>query len=192
LHGIRSNPDSIIITQVGYVALLGPNQYRQQKLPLKIRESVTLLIGYNMGEFNVLTAVDWSKYVFTDQNATYPQDLILFLVCDTPRSRPYRDHTGTLAIEFSDLSELLRSIKKIIDKKVRQNKTELKDSKDISDRLADLREKDIKKFVDDQTFKQTLLEELPDGYLVNAFLDYFSRSIDLTWDRSRPPRAFDA
>ncbi len=40
LHGIRTNPDSIIITQEDYIELFRPNQYRQQKLSLTLKESV--------------------------------------------------------------------------------------------------------------------------------------------------------
>jgi len=82
LHGTRSNPDSIIITQEDYVTLFRPNHYRQQKLSLTIRESVTLLIGYNLGDFNVLSAVDWSRNVFTDQVrlAHYPLGICEVLI----------------------------------------------------------------------------------------------------------------
>lgn len=64
LHGLRTNPEEIIILQEDYVALFRPIEYRQIKLALTIRESTTLLVGYGLGDVNVLTALDWSKNVF--------------------------------------------------------------------------------------------------------------------------------
>ncbi|MBO1912124.1 SIR2 family protein, partial [Microvirga sp. 3-52] len=58
LHGIRHNPESIIITQEDYVKLFRPNEYRQIKLALTIKESTSLILGYGLGDVNVLSAVD--------------------------------------------------------------------------------------------------------------------------------------
>jgi hypothetical protein len=57
LHGIRTNPEEIIISQEDYVSLFRPNQYRQLKLALTLRESTVLLLGYGLGDVNVLTAL---------------------------------------------------------------------------------------------------------------------------------------
>lgn len=43
LHGLRTNPEEIIIAQEDYVTLFRPSEYRQIKLALTIKESTTLL-----------------------------------------------------------------------------------------------------------------------------------------------------
>ncbi|WP_418121292.1 SIR2 family protein [Bacillus velezensis] len=49
LHGTRLDSESIIITQEDYIPLFRPNEYRQAKLAMTIRESTTLILGYGLG-----------------------------------------------------------------------------------------------------------------------------------------------
>lgn len=194
LHGIRTNPDSIIITQEDYVTLFRPNQYRQQKLPLTIKESVTVLIGYNLGDLNVLTAVDWSKNVYSTQTISYPQDIIQFLYCKNPKSKPYRTHNGIVILEFDNLSTTLSDLKVIIDEKVIANRKVIDLALALNSTLIACEEDDVKEFVDNEEFRQNMLKEINEEsiYLINGFLEFFNKAIDLTWERARAAGAFFA
>src|SRR5262249_26101486 len=68
LHGARGNPHELILAEEDYVALFRPTEYRQMKLALTLKESTTLLLGYGLGDVNVLTALDWSRNVFQHQS----------------------------------------------------------------------------------------------------------------------------
>ena len=105
LHGIRTNPEGIIISQEDYVSLFRPNEYRQIKLALTIKESTTLLLGYGLGDVNVLTAIDWSRNVFFSKQENYPHDVIQILRTSNPKEEPYRDRNGILILETSDLTK---------------------------------------------------------------------------------------
>lgn len=70
LHGRRTNPGELIIVQEDYVSLFRPNEYRQIKLALTVKESTTLIVGYALGDVNVLTALDWSQNVFAPRSHT--------------------------------------------------------------------------------------------------------------------------
>jgi len=48
-----------IIVQEDYVGQFRPTEYRQIKMALMIKESTMLIIGYGLGDVNVLTALDW-------------------------------------------------------------------------------------------------------------------------------------
>jgi len=61
LHGHRLAPDSLVITEEDYVETLGFGVYRQIKLSLLFSESTTLLLGYGLGDVNVLTAIEWAR-----------------------------------------------------------------------------------------------------------------------------------
>jgi hypothetical protein len=84
LHGRRTNPEEIIIAQEDYVTLFRPTEYRQIKLALTIKESTTVLIGYGLGDVNVLTALDWSRNVFKAAETTYQSDVIQILRTESP------------------------------------------------------------------------------------------------------------
>ena len=94
LHGVRSNPSDIIITRKDYVTLSRPTEYRQIKLALTVRESTTLILGYGMGDVNVLTALDWSRNVYKSESSSYPNEVIQIVYCKSPKTNPFRDHNS--------------------------------------------------------------------------------------------------
>ena len=59
--------------------LFRPSQYRQIRLALTIKESTTCLLGYSLGDVNVLTALDWSKNVFRESKGNYPHEVVQIL-----------------------------------------------------------------------------------------------------------------
>jgi hypothetical protein len=194
LHGIRTNPDSIIITQEDYISLFRPNQYRQQKLSLSFKESTTLIIGYGLGDVNVLTAVDWTKNVYVNQRISYPHEIIQLLYVDKPTDNPYKDINDILIIEFNNLQSILEEIACL-------TKSERIDHNKKSVDLASLnkifilpQEHHITAFIDDEDFRSRVVDDLckNDECLSSGFLELFSRSIDETWVRSEPDGAFEA
>jgi hypothetical protein len=194
LHGIRTNPDSIIISQEDYISLFRPNQYRQQKLSLSIKESTTLIIGYGLGDVNVLTAVDWSKNVYSNQRINYPHEIIQLLYSDNPKTEPYKDRNDILIVEFLDLKTILAEIAELVNN---ERKTELENDKFISDlnNIFQNPEKEhIEKFIDDNEFRKSVIDGISENdiKLISGFLELFSRSIDETWKRAQPNGAFFA
>ncbi|MGI5868186.1 MAG: SIR2 family protein [Kiritimatiellia bacterium] len=82
LHGIRTDPNSLIVTNEDYIELFRPNEYRLQKLSLTLHESTTVMLGYGIGDPNVLTALDWSNNVYGTNKDRYPQGVIQFVYQD--------------------------------------------------------------------------------------------------------------
>lgn len=109
IHGTRLDPDAIIITQDDYIPLFRPNEYGQSKLSMTIRESTTLVLGYGLGDMNVLYALDWSKNIYTHENE-YPHEIIQAFWTSEPKKNPYRDENGNIIIEISDLEEFLKEL----------------------------------------------------------------------------------
>ena len=65
IHGSISDPESIVITNEDYTHTLRISDYRHARLPFLIKESTVLMIGYSMNDLNVLSAVDYSKNVYS-------------------------------------------------------------------------------------------------------------------------------
>lgn len=194
LHGIRTNPNSIIISQEDYISLFRPNQYRQQKLSLSIKESTTLIVGYGLGDVNVLTAVDWSKYVYSNQRINYPHEIIQLLYTDNPRKNPYRDRNDILIIEFKDLQTILTEIAElIIQEKLIEQENERK-LHILNDIFQNPNKENIDKFIDNKEFRKSVIDEISHNNikLISGFLELFSRAIDETWVRAQPSGAFEA
>lgn len=194
LHGIRTNPNSIIISQEDYINLFRPNQYRQQKLTLSIKESTTLIVGYKLGDVNVLTAVDWSKNVYLDQRINYPYEIIQLLFTNSPKKEPYRDRNDILIMEFKDLKELLLEIKDDINNERKKEKKKNTDLNKVSEIFKNPTEAHIKKFIDNLEFRKMVIKVISkyEVSLISSFLEMFSKAIDNTWTRAKPKGAFHA
>lgn len=194
LHGIRTNPSSIIISQEDYISLFRPNQYRQQKLSLSIKESTTLIIGYGLGDVNVLTAVDWTKNVYSQQRINYPHDIIQLLYSENPAPNPYRDRNEILIIEFDNLESILSEINDAINEaKDIANKKDF-ELYEINEVLINPSEKEVEKFIDDEEFRLSIIKEISENgvHLISGFMELFSKAMDKTWERAAPRNAFHA
>lgn len=191
LHGIRTNPRSIVITQEDYVSLFRPNDYRLQKLPLIIKESVTLLIGYGLGDFNVLTAVDWSKNVLKKTNDPYPNDLIQLVRCKNPKNTPYK-RNGILIIEFWDLEECLNEICSYVQEKKSKSSALKKKLQKLDKKYADPSEKMIDDFISDTEVRTSVLAHLSENKnaYINGYLELLSRALERVWSNARQTGRF--
>jgi hypothetical protein len=118
IHGIRTNPRSLVVTQEDYIRLFRPNEYRQSKLSLILKESTTLFIGYGLGDINVLSAVDWANNVFRGENHNEPPDIIQILLIEgTPRKEVYQQNNGTTILEVNSISNFFMELCKYIEER---------------------------------------------------------------------------
>ncbi len=193
LHGIRTNPEEIIITQEDYVSLFRPNEYRQIKLALTIRESTTLLLGYGLGDVNVLTALDWSNNVFKGEPATYPSGVIQILRADKPTSTPYRDKQGILILEADSLEQFFDEFIEIRKVAIEKETAEQKSLNNLAHVLDNPDESTIDNFIDDESFRGDLLSTLSQYpiHLISGFVSFIDKCIEQTWERSKPAGAFE-
>ena len=196
MHGLRTNPEGIIILQEDYISLFRPTEYRQIKLALTLRESTTLVLGYGLNDVNVLTALDWSKNVFNTRGgiSNYPNDIIQIIRKEAPMEMPYRDTGGILVLETKSLPAFFEEyieVKKINDENRSKEKQRVAA---ISKALYNPDSNMINNFIDDQTFRKNLLSffltnSMP---LLSNFVVFIAKCIDETWQRSAPRNAFEA
>jgi hypothetical protein len=193
LHGVRTNPEEIIIAQEDYVALFRPNEYRQIKLALTLKESTTLLLGYGLGDVNVLTALDWSTNVFTTTNQNYPHAIVQVLRKGAPKKLPYRDSNGILIIETDELPNFFEEYTSIRNEDLKNEDKAKQNLKTISDLLNNPREDVINRFIDEKEFRKNLLKTLSrfSIHLISGFISFLDKCIDETWHRSSPNGAFE-
>jgi SIR2-like domain len=194
LHGIRTNPSGIVITQEDYIALFRPNEYRQIKLALTIKESVTLLLGYGLGDVNVLTAVDWSRNVFAESKGTYPHGIVQVVRSRTPTKVPYTDKNDVLILETEQLKPFLTELAVYLQLARDFHEHNLEGARELAEQLNNPEANDVTRFIDDLTFRKQLLDDLREYevHLIAGFVNFFQRCIDETWERAKPSGAFSA
>ena len=110
IHGVRNEPESIVITNEDYTYLFRPNDYRQARLPFLMKESLVVMIGYGLGDINVATAVDWSNNVFTNENKNYSFPIVQLLWKKDPKDKPYEDESGIIIYEISDIFDFFKDL----------------------------------------------------------------------------------
>ncbi len=194
LHGLRTNPEDIIIAQEDYVALFRPSEYRQIKLALTIKESTTLLVGYGLGDVNVLTALDWSRNVFRGDEANYPNGVVQILRKDNPAEQPYRDKNGIVIVESADLSDFFDDYTRVRERKLHEEKEEKNELRKLAEEFNAPDNKMIEKFIDDMEYRSETLKTLSrfSIHLIAGFVSFLNKCLDETWARSAPNGAFGA
>jgi len=193
LHGNRTNPEEIIIAQEDYVSLFRPNEYRQIKLALTIRESTTLILGYALSDVNVLTAIDWSNNVFSNIQESYPHDIIQIHRSDNPSEKPYNDNHGILIIETSSIESFFEELKDIRLKLLAEEKAEQETLRELAEKLDNPNHSMIEDFINNAKFRKEILTTLSKSpfYLAAGFISFINKCVDETWEHSGPRGAFE-
>lgn len=194
LHGVRTYPEKIVLCREDYTALFRPNEYRQIKLALTLKESTTLLLGYGLGDDNVLTAFDWSRHVFDEEVKTYPSEVIQVIRMSKPKAQPYRGHNGALIIETSDLESFFSELMPCVKKSYENNELTNKKLDSIRQQLVKSPEASIVKFIDDPVFREVTLSVINNSRyapLIDGFIPFLDKCVDKTFERSLPNGAFE-
>ncbi|WP_459481934.1 SIR2 family NAD-dependent protein deacylase [Clostridium saccharoperbutylacetonicum] len=178
IHGTRLDNDSIIITQDDYIPLFRPNEYRQSKLAMTIRESTTLVLGYGLGDMNVLSALDWSKNIYTQENE-YPYEIIQVFWTSSPKENPYRDENGNIIIEIDDLKRFLEELANYLLLKKKEYKAKMDELENIIGRLKGDDEELVERFMNEEEFRSDLLRLVSEFEyeMIYTYIEFFTRCI---------------
>nr|WP_302475537.1 SIR2 family protein [Shouchella rhizosphaerae] len=192
LHGTRLDPESIIITQEDYIPLFRPNEYRQAKLAMTIRESTTLILGYGLGDVNVLSAVDWSKNIYTEENE-YPYEIVQALWTSTPKDEAYRDENGNIIIEISDLIQFLNDLIVYIVKKQKEYDSKLSQLNELIGSLEGQQEEFVQGFIDKREVRLTLIKIASrfEHHMISPYIQFLTVCIDKVWEKTSENGAFN-
>ena len=193
LHGVRTRPEEIVISQEDYIALFRPTEYRQIRLALTIKESTTLFLGYGLGDPNVLTALDWSKNVFKGKQGDYPNDLVQIVHNQKPRKSPYRDKHGIVIVETAELADFFEEFATARTEHKKTKAKELRRLKKLAGKLIAAENAMVERFIEDATYRAKILKRVSKFsiYLVAYFIPFLDKCIVETWKRSAPKGAFE-
>lgn len=192
LHGTRLDSDSIIITQDDYLPLFRPNEYRQTKLAMTIRESTTLIMGYGLGDVNVLSAVDWSKNIYTEENE-YPHEIIQALWSKSPNSEAYRDENGNIIYEIEDIEAFLVELKEYIEIEQEKYDERIQSLEGLIGTLESENEELIEKFINDEKVRLGLIELIAEFeyHMISPYINFLTICMDRVWEKTDVPNAFE-
>ncbi|CEO10612.1 Uncharacterised protein [[Clostridium] sordellii] len=193
IHGTRLDSKSIIITQEDYTPLFRPNEYRQSKLAMTIRESTTLVLGYGLGDINVLSALDWSKNIY-DKEAEYPHEIIQAVWIQNPKEYAYRDENGNLILEIDSIENFFNELVDYLKDKDIEYNTKLKELQELIDLLSCDDEKSVEKFINNKEFRIELLEKVSEFEynMMYTYIEFFIRCMNKVWEETKHYGAFDA
>lgn len=198
IHGVRTHSESIVITNEDYAKLFRPSDYRQARLPFLIKESLVLMIGYGLGDINVLTAVDWSRNVYTakNRNRDYEFPIIQLLYKSDPKDKPYKDESGIYILEIDDIETFFTQLQK----RYNETQDEYNDLLQKTNKYVDMfnlaSEEDIDRYIKNQEncrtdtidFIAALSQEF--FYIYNSFLNFIRLVIKEIDQRSHVDGAF--
>jgi hypothetical protein len=193
LHGNRLNPETLVITQEDYVSLFRPTQYRQVRLPILIRESFVILMGYAVGDVNVQTAIDWSENIYEFENSSVPSGILQVIRKPEPSEKIVRNGKKSI-LEVESIQSFLEEIGQAVTQ-YQESMTDLggKNEKFYND-LEESAEVDIKTFYIDDPYRKKLINEIPNHSPVNVtrLRNFLSRVLDTVNEKSREYGEFEA
>lgn len=126
IHGSILEPKSIVITNDDYARMMRPSDYRHSRLPILFKESTVLMIGYALGDINVISALDYRNNVYT--NSSILDNCIIQLVYNEKiieekiyvRDNIYIYEYNSLKNVFNELCEYMKKYKSTIGKITKQ------------------------------------------------------------------------
>ena len=192
LHGVRTDPESLIISQEDYIELFRPNEYRQIRLALALKESTTCLIGYSLGDVNVLTALDWSSKVFEREGHKYPREVIQVLRTTSPKDEPYRLENGIIVVEVKEIASFSEEyIGAVPAWKKRRSRRKAK-VKEVLQIFRKSEPDDITRFLEDGVWRRKILDALSNFEVefIREFEGFLNKAVDLNRRKSSRDGAF--
>ncbi len=195
IHGSIADPSSIVITNEDYAQTLRVSDYRHARLPFLIKESTVLMMGYSLNDLNVLSAVDYSKNVYTNTQPYYDTPIIQLVYCETPRSAPYVSDQGIVIVEISDLFLFLEELVEFDLKYNRKANRTQQSVKKLNKIFIDNDTGALENFINNIDMRKELIREInalkcENWFIYSSFVSFINNCLGLLWVRASAPRAF--
>ena len=111
IHGSIVDFSQIVISNEDYTSTLRLSDYRRARLPFLFKESTVLLIGYSLNDLNVLSALDYSQYIYSNSAPNYKNQIIQLV--HKPKSKikePYISKDGIIVFEIGDIETFFANL----------------------------------------------------------------------------------
>lgn len=197
LHGICNEEDGIVITNEDYISMFRPGEYRQARLPILIKESCVLMIGYGLGDINVITAMDWAKNVYKNLVSKYEFQVIQLVYTEQPRNdKPYVNSSGVVIYEIKDLKDFFSELGSFMEKFTAWY---IKGQEEMNKKIAyfaNANQAVIEKYADDDNFRRGIVNyfkglKYPFGYVYDFYLPFLKRVVNFQYSKSVSYGAFE-
>lgn len=195
LHGIRTEPETIIITREDYIELSRPHNYRMEKLSLMFSESSTIMIGYKLGDQNVQTALDWSRNVYDEQHIgkqKYPHNIIQLVYNDNPKNEPYETSNGIIILETNSVYNILQEMSETISQLQCEYDQKNITLNEYQNKYLNSTQSDIDFFIGDENKRKQMLDEIIEyPEIVIATESFLSEVFKYLWKQTEDFGHFD-
>ena len=101
----------MVVTDDDYVRILSMTEYRQIKLSLLMKESTVVIVGYAVNDINVVTALEWSKSIYSNDCAASDGKIVMLKYEEVPKQKPYMDKTNRIVI--IETNDVLKEMKQL-------------------------------------------------------------------------------
>lgn len=108
IHGSILDSQSIVITNEDYARTMRPSDYRHIRLPILLKESTVLMIGYGIGDLNVISAIDYSKNVYAGYSHI-ENSIIQLVYTDDPKDVCY-EKEGIIIYEINSIETFFNEL----------------------------------------------------------------------------------
>lgn len=196
IHGRRTHPDEIVITNEDYVSQFRPSDYRQARLPFLLKESTVLMIGYGLGDINVISAVDWRKNVYTTSNNPEIETKLIQLVYkENPEELAFRDKNDVIIYEIDDLSGFFDELTVYFQERKEWDKIIEEDVKELDVMFQQCSDDDVNRYINNLKYRKNIINDINNleiefEYIYSSYVDFLDAVNDECDNRSQARGAF--
>lgn len=195
IHGSVLDPKSIVISNEDYATTLRPSDYRHNRLPILLNENTILMIGYALGDLNVLSAIDYRNNVY--KSIKLVENCIIQLVyTDNPSEKCY-EHNGIIIYEYNDLKTFFEMFSDYIKKYKSRIGKKTNELTNKNNEFVDSDEKYLEKFEFDlEDYRKETIKFIYDldssyCYVYSQFIPFLNRVFEKTFIESRQNGQFN-
>lgn len=194
IHGSISDPESIVITNEDYTHTLRISDYRHARLPFLIKESTVLMIGYSLNDLNVLSAVDYSKNVYSN-DMSYDTPIIQLLYKKYPNNEPYYSDDGIIIQEVASLSDYFLEYLEYEKRFRGQIGKVAKQVNELIEFLSNADNEVVDKFISDSSFRLEYIRSIsgfaPEfWYVYSSYTAFLNKCFGVLWNKASVYGAF--
>ena len=195
IHGSIFDPESIVITNEDYIHTLRISDYRHARLPFIIKESTVLMIGYSLNDLNVLSAVDYSKNVYSN-DMSYDTPIIQLLYKKNPNNEPYYSDDGIIIQEVSNLSDYFLEYLEFEKRYRGQIGKVTKQVNELVELLSNADEGLVISFISDSSFRLKYIHTISGiarefWYIYSSYTAFLNKCFGLLWNKASAYGAFE-
>lgn len=195
IHGSVLDPSSIVISNEDYARAMRPSDYRHSRLPILFKESTVLMIGYALGDLNVISALDYRNNVYTNSSGIDNCIIQLVYNANIDKEKIYLKDS-VIIYEYNDMSQFFIELVDYMNKYKSQIGRQTNDVKIKQNQFICEGPQYVMSFIEDyDNYRNETIDfmnklDISYNYVFSQYIPFLERVFSIVFDKAHQPKQF--